>query len=130
MAALDSEIVGADRRRFLGLKLSAAELAWVRRREESIVAALLASPTDRGLRISPCVARDTADARALMAAAVGAASGRPVLIGLPAPNSEGLAMLDEMGFVRGASSFRMRLGPPIEPGDPTRVFAIASGAAG
>jgi GNAT superfamily N-acetyltransferase len=130
VAALDSEIVGANRRRFLELKLSAAELAWVSRREGSIVAALLASPTDRGLRISPCVARNPADARALIAAAVGAASGRPVLIGLPAPNSEGLAMLDEMGFVRGASSFRMRLGPPIDGGDSTRVFAIASGAAG
>ena len=39
-------------------------------------------------------------------------------------------MLAEMGFERGASSFHMRLGRPIEAGDPPRVFAIASGAAG
>lgn len=130
VAALDSEIGGPNRRRFLELKLSAAELAMVRRRDGSIVASLLASPTDRGLRISPCVARDAADARGPIAAAVAAASGRPVLIGLPALNSEGLEMLAEMGFEQGASSHRMRLGPCIEAGDPTRVFAIASGAAG
>jgi hypothetical protein len=95
-----------------------------------MVASLLAAPTNRGFRISPCVARDLPDARGLIAAAVAAAAGRPVLIGLPVTNSEGLELLAEMGFERGASSFRMRLGPPIHAGDPTRVFAIASGAAG
>ena len=100
------------------------------RNEGYLVASLLASPTDRGLRIGPCVARETSDARSLVAAAVATASGRPVLVGLPAPNADGLEMLAEMGFERGASSFRMRLGPPLDAGDPTHVFAIASGAAG
>jgi predicted N-acetyltransferase YhbS len=130
VAALDSEIVGPNRRRFLELKLAAAELALVRRRDRRIVASLLASPTDRGLRISPCVAREAADARSLIATAVAAAAGRPVLIGLPARNTEGLEMLARMGFERGASSRRMRRGPSVDAGDPTRVFAIASGASG
>ncbi|MCG6924481.1 MAG: GNAT family N-acetyltransferase [Acidobacteria bacterium] len=130
VTALDSEIVGPDRRRFLELKLSVAELALVRRRERRVVASLLASPTDRGLRISPCVAREPADARALIATAIAAARGRAVLVGLPARNTEGLEMLAQMGFVPGASSRRMRRGPPVDPGDPTRVFAIASGASG
>jgi hypothetical protein len=130
VAALDSELVGPNRRRFLELKLSAAELALLRRRDGRIVASLLASPTNRGLRISPCVALDPADARRLIAAAVAAASGRPVLVGLPAPNTRGLGMLGEMGFERGASSRRMRLGPPVDAGDPSRVFAIVSGAVG
>jgi hypothetical protein len=130
VAELDSEIVGPNRRRFLELKLAAAELALVRRRDRRIVASLLASPTDRGLRISPCVAREAADARSLIATAVAAAAGRPVLIGLPARNTEGLEMLARMGFERGASSRRMRRGPSVDAGDPTRVFAIASGASG
>jgi hypothetical protein len=53
-----------------------------------------------------------------------------VLIGLPALNAEALDMLAEMGFEKGLSSFRMRLGPPIAAGDPTRIFGISSGAVG
>jgi GNAT superfamily N-acetyltransferase len=130
VAALDAEIFGADRRRFLGLKLACAELAVVRRPNGRTVASLLAAPTDRGFRIGPCVALSRADARCLIAAAIVAASGRPVLIGVPAPNTEALAMLAEMGFEKGPSSLRMRLGPPIAAGDPARVFAISSGATG
>jgi GNAT superfamily N-acetyltransferase len=100
VASLDNEIVGPDRRRYLELKFAAAEFAIVRRQGRRIVASLMA------------------------------AAGRPVLIGLPAVNTEGLAMLAELGFEKGESSFRMRLGPPIDAGDPTRVFAIASGAVG
>ena len=81
VAALDAEIFGADRRRFLGLKLACAELAVVRRPNGRTVASLLAAPTDRGFRIGPCVALSRADARCLIAAAIVAASGRPVLIG-------------------------------------------------
>jgi hypothetical protein len=130
VAALDSRIVGPDRRRFLELKLSVAEIAVVKRRHGRVMASLLASPTNRGLRIGPSVALEPADARGLVAAAVAAASGRPVLAGLPAPNAEGRHMLVEMGFEQGASSQRMRLGPPVDAGDPTRVYAIASGAVG
>ncbi len=130
VAALDAAIVGADRRRFLELKMSCAELAVVRRRNGRIVASLLASPTDRGFRIGPCVALDHTDARCLIAAAISAASGRPVLVGLPALNTEALDMLAEMGFEKGPSCSRMRLGPPIAAGDPSRVFAISSGAVG
>jgi hypothetical protein len=130
VASLDAAIVGADRRRFLELKMSCAELAVVRRRDGKIVASLLASPTDLGLRIGPCVALSCADARCLIAAAISAATGRPVLIGLPALNTEALDMLAEMGFEKGPSCLRMRLGPPIAAGDPARVFAISSGAVG
>lgn len=130
VAALDAAITGADRRRFLELKISHAELALVRRRGGTVVASLLASSTDRGLRIGPCVADSCHDARHLMTAAISAAAGRPVLIGLPAVNADALEMLAEMGFEKGASSLRMRLGPPLPAGDPTRVFAIASGAVG
>jgi len=130
MAALDTEIVGPNRRRFLELKFFAAELAFVRRRNGRIVASLLASPTNRGFRIAPCVALEPTDGRCVIAAAISAASGQAVLIGLPALNTNALTMLAEMGFEKGASSLRMRFGPPIDAGDPTRVFAIASGAAG
>jgi GNAT superfamily N-acetyltransferase len=130
VAALDAAIFGADRRRFLELKLSCAELAVVRQRKGRILASLLASSTDRGLRIGPCVALSHADARCLIAAAALAASGRPVQIGSPALNTEALEMLAEMGFEKGPSCLRMRLGPPIAAGDPARVFAISSGAAG
>jgi len=130
VAALDTEIVGPNRRRFLELRFFAAELALVRRRNGKIVASLLASPTNRGFRIAPCVALEPTDARCLIAAAVSAASGRAVLIGLPALNVNGLELLAEIGFKKGASSLRMRLGPQIDVGDPTRVFAITSGAVG
>jgi len=130
VAALDAEIVGPNRRQFLELKFFAAELALVRRQNGRIVASLLASPTNRGFRIAPCVALEPADGRGVIAAAISAASGRAVLIGLPALNTNALDMLAEMGFEKSASSFRMRLGPPIDAGDPTRVFAIASGAVG
>ena len=130
VAALDAAIVGEDRRRFLALKVSAAEFALVRRQDGRIVASLLAAPTNRGLRIGPCIALDPADAHTLIAAAVTAAGSRPVLIGLPALNAQALAILTEMGFDRGASSIRMRLGPPLAAADPTRIVAIASGAVG
>jgi GNAT superfamily N-acetyltransferase len=130
VASLDNEIVGPDRRRYLELKFAAAEFAIVRRQGRRIVASLMAAPTNRGFRISPCAAYDAADARCLVVEAIAVAAGRPVLIGLPAVNTEGLAMLAELGFEKGESSFRMRLGPSIDAGDPTRVFAIASGAVG
>lgn len=129
-AALDAAIIGADRRRFLELKISRAELATVRRRKGKIVSYLLAASTDRGLRVGPCVTLDRDGARFLIAAAVSAAAGRPVLIGLPAVASETIGMLTEMGFEKGQSSLRMRLGAPLPTGDPTRVVAIASGAVG
>jgi hypothetical protein len=130
VASLDHEIVGPDRGRYLELKFSAAELAVVRRRGSRIAASLMASPTNRGFRISPCAAYDAADARHLVVEAIAVAAGRPVLIGLPGLNTEGLSMLAALGFEKGESSFRMRLGPPVDAGDPTRVFAIASGAVG
>ena len=130
VAALDEAIAGANRRRFLGLKKSVAELAVVRRRNGRIVAWLLAASTNRGFRIGPCVALDPADARCLIAAAISAAGDRPVLIGLPARNTDALDMLATMGFEKGASSLRMRSGPATATGDPTRVFAISSGAVG
>jgi GNAT superfamily N-acetyltransferase len=129
-AALDAEIFGANRRRFLELVLACAELALVRRRDEKIAAYLLAVPTDRGLRLGPCVARSEADARTLVSAAISAAGDRPVLVGVPAPNVDALRMLAGMGFDSTPPSLRMRLGPPVAAGDPGRVFAISSGAAG
>jgi GNAT superfamily N-acetyltransferase len=130
VAALDAAITGADRKRFLELKISRAESALIHRRNGKIVASLMASSTDRGLRIGPCVALDCNDARYLISAAISAAAGRSVLIGLPVVNFDAFVMLAEMGFEKGASSLRMRLGPPIPTGDPARVFAIASGAVG
>jgi ribosomal protein S18 acetylase RimI-like enzyme len=130
VAALDTEIVGPKRRSFLELKFLAAQLALVRRRDGKIVASLLASPNNQGFRIAPCTALEHEDARCLINAAISAASGAPVLIGLPALNTAGLDMLGELGFDKAASSLRMRLGPAIDAGDPTRVFAIASGAVG
>lgn len=130
VAALDAEISGADRRRFLELVLSCAELAVVRRRDARVVGSLMAMPTDRGFRIGPCVARGTEDARCLIDTAIAAAAGRPVLVGVPAPNTEALDMLVEMGFEARPSSLRMRLGPAIAMGDPSRAFAISSGATG
>ena len=53
-----------------------------------------------------------------------------MLIGVPAPNTEALDMLAEMGFEQGSSPLRMRLGPPSAAGDPARVFAVSSGATG
>ncbi len=73
---------------------------------------------------------EPADARCLIAAAISAANQRPVVIGLPALNTDALDMLAAMGFEPRPSSFRMRLGPPTDTGDPTRVFAISSGAVG
>lgn len=130
MAALDAEIFGANRRRFLELVLACAELAVVRRKNGRITASMLALPTDLGLRIGPSVARSQADARCLIDAAIDTAGGRPVLIGVPAPNTEGLHILGEMGFENRPPSLRMRLGPPVAAGDPSRVVAISSGAAG
>ena len=130
VAALDAEIFGADRRRFLELVLPCAELAVVRRRRRRIEAYMLACPTDRGLRIGPCVAVSRTDARCLVEAAIVAAIGRPVLIGVPAPNTEAIHLLAEMGFDKRPSSLRMRLGPPTAAGNPNRVLAISSGAAG
>jgi GNAT superfamily N-acetyltransferase len=130
VALLDAAVVGEDRRRFLDLKFSVAELALVRRRNGEIVASLMAALTDRGFRVGPGVALEAADARGLIETAIQAASGRPVLIGLPSLNTGVLAILAEMGFERRPSSLRMRLGPPTDVGDPGLVFAISSGATG
>ena len=130
VAALAAEIFGADRRRFLELVLACTEIAVVRRRGGGIVGSLMAVPTDRGLRVGPCVARSPSDVRPLVAEAVSASAGRQVLIGVPSPNTEALGMLGAMGFEERPSSMRMRLGPAIAVGDPAGVFAISSGAAG
>jgi GNAT superfamily N-acetyltransferase len=129
VAALDGAIVGEDRGRFLELKRRAARLAVVRRRDGRVVASLMASPSDRGLRLAPCVALDAADARALIESAVATAAGQPVLAGLPAVNTAGIELLAAMGFEPRPSSFRMRLGPPLRA-DPARIYGIASGAVG
>jgi ribosomal protein S18 acetylase RimI-like enzyme len=130
VAALDASGVGEDRRRFLELKIHVAELTLVRRRNDRVVAWLLAAATDRGFRIGPCLADDPANAKRLLMAAVAAAAGRTVLIGVPAPNPAALAMLCDLGFEPRPSSLRMRLGPRLDGADPSRVFAIASGAVG
>ena len=56
--------------------------------------------------------------------------GYAVLVGVPAPNTEALDMLVEMGFEARPSSLRMRLGPAVAVGDLSRAFAISSGATG
>lgn len=130
VAALDEEIFGAPRRRFLELMLACSEIALVWRRNGPTAAYLLASPTDRGLRIGPCVASHLSVARSLIGAAISAAGSRQTLIGVPAPNREAIVLLAEMGFAALQPSLRMRVGPPVAGGDPARLFAISSGATG
>ncbi len=130
VARLDADVFGANRSRFLELKINQAEVRVVRRRQGRIVASLLASATDRGLRIGPCIAQSSDDARCVIEAAISSAAGRSVLIGVPILNADGLAILAELGFSRGSSCARMRLGPQVAKGDPSRLFAISSGAVG
>jgi ribosomal protein S18 acetylase RimI-like enzyme len=130
VAALDARITGPNRRRFLELKFEAAELALIYRRNGDVAAFLMAAPIDKGFRVGPCASLEPAFAQHLVSAAISAAAGRQVFVGIPAPNFDGIETLSEMGFLQGSSSIRMRLGPPVASGDPTRVFAISSGAVG
>ncbi|MCP4901653.1 MAG: GNAT family N-acetyltransferase [bacterium] len=128
--ALDAGIVGADRSRFLRLKYARSEYAVVKHERGSIVASLMASKTDRGLRLGPCVAQSSADAKILIVAALATAGGRTVMVGVPGPNAGAHDLFEGLGFTRTPSSLRMRLGPRAAEGDPHRLFAISSGAEG
>ncbi|HYE04148.1 MAG TPA: GNAT family N-acetyltransferase [Planctomycetota bacterium] len=125
VAALDRAVTGLDRRDLVrALHDAAPHLARVLVRDGAIVGACLGRAGSSATQIGPVAAPDSADARALIAAALRACAGRAVLIDVPGAQAEVGRWLADHGFAVQRPLIRMWRGSPGPAGDVAREFAI------
>jgi NAD(P)-dependent dehydrogenase (short-subunit alcohol dehydrogenase family) len=130
IACLERAAFGDDRTRLLRLLFPHAEAGFVVERAGHLAGYLFVTPTTTGVHVGPCLADDSEAAAELWGAALRAARGRPVTVGIGAPNHAGTELLQSLGFRSKPSSVRMVRGPATAGGDIERVFALGSGAFG
>ena len=148
LAAWDAPSFGADRRAVLAYLLATApEYAFVAdrraapakrgggakaapnakapRRGGTLAGFLLGRHGSRAEQLGPLVAADDATARALLAAGLAAAAGRPVYLDVPDAQRTLGAALTALGFSVQRPFIRMSRGATASFGDPARQYAIA-----
>jgi len=132
--AFDRPRYGDDRSALLSALLPRAARAFTFRRGRELAGFALAVPTAKGFQLGPWVAEDSEAAATLLGACLAAfpagPGGREWVVGLPAPNRAGVALLEAHGFAPYPASVRMRLGPPRAAGRPECVFGLLNGAVG
>jgi len=130
VAAFDRRFFGDDRARLLGLVLGTSHFAYKIDEENGLRGFLVATRSDLGLRIGPCVATDFETARQLFSAAQADAGGEQITVGVPEPNDEARTLLAELGFEPTPPCRRMIRGPRRAENLTGGIFAIANGAVG
>jgi GNAT superfamily N-acetyltransferase len=122
----DAPVFGADRRRVLAaLRRRASDSAFLWIEDEMVRGYVLARDGSHADQIGPLVAETADIARALLVAALGARSDRPVVVDVLADHPGWIASLAELGFRVQRPFTRMAYGVGPSPGDPKRQFAIA-----
>ena len=130
VAAFDRRFFGDDRARLLGLFLEKSHSAYKVVHQSELQGYLMATRSDLGLRIGPCVAADVEAARLLFSAAQTDAVEEHITVGVPGPNAEAQALLAELGFEPTPPCRRMIRGPLRAEDLTGGIFAIANGAVG
>ncbi len=123
--AFDRRITGEDRGRYLRILYKNSAQALTLRRGGEVAGYLLAMPTSDGVNLGPFLAEDRATAAELL----DAAPAGKTTIGLPALNTDGVELLQNLGFEQRPSSVRMHLGPRPRQ-DTACIYGIANGATG
>lgn len=126
----DLPAFGDDRGRFLGLLLERAEAAFGVPGGDDLAGYALAIRTLGGVHVGPLVADEPQVAAGLLAACLASAAGRRVTIDVPEPNRDAVRLVRELGFEETAPCLRMVRGERRAAGDPSRNFALATGATG
>lgn len=130
VSAFDRRFFGDDRSRLLGLFLGKSHRVYKIEGEDEIRGYLMATRSDLGLRIGPCVATDVEAARPLFLAAQASAGEEQITVGVPEPNDQARTLLAELGFDPTAPCRRMIRGPRRAENLTGGIFAIANGAVG
>jgi hypothetical protein len=81
-------------------------------------------------RIGPVMAQDSAAAAAIFAALLALPFPAAPVVSVPHTNAGAVALLAGQGFAEARRLERMRLGGERHPGDPTRVYGVATYALG
>ncbi|WAU81618.1 GNAT family N-acetyltransferase [Streptomyces sp. Qhu-G9] len=124
--AYDSGCHPADRPRFVESWLGGTgHRALVRVVDGRLTGYGVIRPAVDALRIGPLFADTPGDARALFAALVAEADGRPVAVDIPEPSVAGVALAEEYGLPPSFETARMYTGP-VRPHATDRVYAITT----
>ena len=132
IAALDAEVFGDDRMRFLELMLKMSDGAWKAHRPTGDVCGfIMRLPMMNCLMIGPCVAEDPETASDIIRRALQKVDDKPVVASIPGTNTAGLELHRSLGFRFGGPCLRQRWGPSeIGASKLDNIFALATGAAG
>jgi ribosomal protein S18 acetylase RimI-like enzyme len=130
VAELDRRYFGDDRARLLGLFLEKSHSAYKVENDHGLRGYLMATRSDLGLRIGPCVAADVETARLLVSAVLADAGAEQVTVGVPGPNQQAAPLLETLGFEPTPPCRRMIRGPVRAEDLTGGIFAIANGAVG
>jgi ribosomal protein S18 acetylase RimI-like enzyme len=130
VAAFDRCFFGDNRARVLGLFLEKSHSAYKVVHRNELQGYLMATRSDLGLRIGPCVADDVETARQLFRAAQADAGGEQLTVGVPGPNQQAAPLLETLGFEPTPPCRRMIRGPRQAEDNTSGIFAIANGAVG
>lgn len=123
LARFDAAIFGADRTAMLAsFLLPSAGRVVVARRGGTVVGYAVAQRQ----RIGPYLASDIVAAAALIEPLLRLPPRRDAVLSLAELNESGRALLDAYGFAEARRLERMRLGGGGHPGDPTRIYGLAS----
>jgi ribosomal protein S18 acetylase RimI-like enzyme len=130
IARCDLPAFGDDRGRLLGLLVERAEAAFEVPGGDGLAGYALVITTLGGVHVGPLVADEPQVAAGLLAACLASAAGRIVTIDVPEPNRDAVRLVRELGFEETAPCLRMVWGERRAAGDPSRNFALATGATG
>jgi GNAT superfamily N-acetyltransferase len=119
---LDRAATGADRAKLLrALVQQECQSTLVIRSPQGLEGFCSSRPAADALQIGPCIAAGAAGPR-LLAAAIGAARGKPVIIDVPASQADAVRLVEDAGLQRERCFWRMTRGQPVNESLP-RLWA-------
>ncbi|MGW3417858.1 GNAT family N-acetyltransferase [Streptomyces phaeochromogenes] len=126
ITAYDNACYPADRARFVEHWLTGpGHRALVRIVDGRLTGYSVIRPALTSLRIGPLFADTAEDARALFAALVAEADGRPVSVDIPETSAAGVALAEEYGLTPSFETARMYTGP-VRRHATDRVFGVTT----
>jgi GNAT superfamily N-acetyltransferase len=128
ISAFDAEYYGSNRCKTIRLLYEEfQDLCFVERDGTRLRGYAMCRRTETGYRIGPCTCNPDYPevGKELLAYCVARlGDSTEISVGTPSPCSDGLRILEELGFEPRTVALRMRLGEPRFQGDPTGIFAI------
>ncbi len=126
LAALDTSVFGADRRRVLQSLIEAHPDRCHLFERKGIIRGYVCGRTGaRTGYVGPLVATDRAAAEVLLGAALAPLAGRTVTLDVPDGNEDAVLLVRQLGLRPQRPLLRMARGAPLPPADRKRCYAIA-----